>query len=329
VLNLFLNIAMLFEVYYLGQKFFSKRTGLFSATIFCLLFSNFFIVVGANTEVPFMFLCLSALCLVFSGKWKYIILAAILFALANWIRPLVIIFLFASVVYFVITKTKFYNYIALIVPYIFVLFIIGTATEKKIGYFVYQSTTSGVNLIMTAHDKAFGAPQLYLLLDTSSTCYIENAKELTFAEKDSIWRMRAFQWIKENPVKYAALYFFKIPSLYLHDASVLTSHWRSASSSRLAAGLVTKRAFIIDQLKKYLLSISYYLTFLIFFYGIWINRSEFFTVKSVFLIIFVIGTLLNCVFIVYPRYHYPYMFTVILYAAYGIDTLLDRKRQHL
>ncbi|MCL1947551.1 MAG: glycosyltransferase family 39 protein [Chitinivibrionia bacterium] len=316
--NLFMNIAMLFEIYYLGKKFFSKRTGLIAAVIFMLLPSNLFVVLGQRTENPFLFLCLSALCLVFSGKLKYIILAAILFALANWIRPLAIIFLFASVVYFVIVKTKIYNYFALIIPYILVILVIGTATEKKTGYFVYQSTTSGVNLMMTSHDKATGT---FYSFDDGEIGVIENSHTLTFAEKDSIWKARSIEWIKKHPVKFTLLFLKKIPILYVNDGWA-HPYKSSHSIGRFLAG---KDAISIDEiigilLKQALSSIPYYLTFLLFFYSLIINRKEILSVKSVFLVIFIAGTAITCIFPAIPRYHYPYIFPVIIYAAWGIDT---------
>jgi len=324
VLNLFLNIGILLEVYYLGQKFFSKRTGLISVIIFCLLYSNLLIVLGANTENPFLFLCLSALCLVFSGKWKYIVLAAVLFALANWIRPLVIVFLFASVVYFIITKTKFYNYIALIIPCILMLFIIGTLTEKKIGYFVFQSTTSGINLLMTSHDKAKGNAYIFGKNDVN---FIKNYNLTTFAEKDSIYRARALTWIKENPAKYVALFLLKIPALYIHDAWSHTSHWYDRASSEFLSGTgkASKNAFIKKLAKQALQSIPYYITLLFFFYALWINRKKILNVKSIFLVILISGTFITCIFPVMPRYHYPFMFVIIIYAAWGLDTCLEKR----
>jgi 4-amino-4-deoxy-L-arabinose transferase-like glycosyltransferase len=320
--NLFMNIIMLFEVYWLGKRFFSKRTGLIAAIIFMLLPSNLFVVLGQRTENPFLFLCLSALCLVFSGKWKYIAFASILFAFANWIRPLAIIFLFASVVYFAITKTKFYSYIALIIPYIIVLFVIGTVTEKKIGYFVYQSTTSGTNLMMTSHDKATGT---FYSFDDGEIGVIENSHTVTFAEKDSIWKARSLEWIKEHPVKFTLLFLKKIPILYVNDGWA-HPYKSSRSIGRFLAG---KDAISIDAivdilLKQALSSIPYYLTFAFFFYSLIINRRKIFSVKSVFLVIFITGTLITCIFVVIPRYHYPFLFPVIIYAAWGIDTFIEK-----
>jgi hypothetical protein len=272
VLNLFLNIAILLEVYYLSKKFFSKRTGLISVINYCFLYSNLLIVTGAYTEVPFMFLCLSALCLVFQENRKCIILAALLFGFANWIRPLAIIFLFASVVYFIITKTKFYNYIALIIPYILVLFIIGTLTEKKTGYFVYQSTTAGFNLMMISHDNAQIITHVGVFQEGNSG-FIENSSLLTFAEKDSIWKVRSFEWIKEHPAKAIALYFIKIPALYAQDIWWISVHQeeeqarmeqRQEEQRNGTSVIFFSNEYIKRMLKKSLLAIPYYLIFLFF-----------------------------------------------------------------
>jgi len=326
VLNLFLNIAILLEIYYLGKKFFSERTGLISVIIFCLFSSNLLIVLGANTENPFLFLCLSALCLVFSRKWKYVIAAALLFAFANWIRPLAIIFLFASAVYFFITKTKFYNYITLIIPYILVLFIIGTITERKIGYFVYQSTTSGISLLATSHDNTKGLYNGYVFRK-GGIGFIENSELITFEKRDSILRNRSFEWIKAHPVKYIALFFIKIPALYVHDSWAHCSHWGDITTTNFLSGIdtVSKNLFIKELLKKILLSVPYYIAIAFSFYALYINRKKIFAVKLIFLIILVTGTLVTCIFAIMPRYHYPYIFAVIIYAAWGIDTLIERK----
>jgi len=329
VLNLFLNIAMLFEVFYLGKKFFSKRTGLVSAIIFCLFYSNLMVVLDTNTENPFLFLCLSGLCLVFSGKWKYVIAASLLFALANWIRPLAIIYLLACALYFFITKAKFYNYAALIIPYVLALFIIGTITHKKIGYFVYQSTTSGYNLLATSYDGAKGNVVNYIFENEGGAGFIDNMDSLTFAQKDSIWKSRAFSWIRKHPVKFGTLFLKKIPALYLHDAWPFGwYYWRDAAITQNffsgGSNAAQKAVFVKKLLSQALLSIPYYLTFPLFFYALWINRREVFTVKAVFLVLLAAGTAITCIFNVATRYHYPFIFTVIIYAAWGLDTLIEK-----
>ena len=323
VLNLFLNIAMMLQVCHLGKKFFSERAGLIAAVIFCLMLSNLFIIVGANTENPFVFLCMSALCLVFSGKWRLAIGAAPLFALANSIRPLAVIFLFAAVVHFVITKAKLRNYAALLVTYALCLFLIGTFTEKKIGYFVYQSTTSGNNLLQVANDNAKGTTMTY----GSERMFIDNIETLTFLQRDSVWSARAYSWIKENPVKYASGYLLRIPGLYVHDHWALMSHWQKPDSWLAwheSDGATARSAFVSRMVKNVLMSIPYYIAFAFFFYAVWVNRRSLLFAKSIFLIIFVTGTLATCLYPVAFRYHYPFMFAVIIVAGWGADTFLTK-----
>ena len=321
ILNLLMNIAMLFEVYYLAAKFFSRRTGLIAVIIFCSLLSNLFIVLGANTENPFVFLCLTALCLVFSEKWKYIILASVLFAMANWIRPLVIVFLFIIIIYFIFVKTKFYNYIALLVPYILFLLLIGTMTYAKTGYFLYQSSTSGNNLIQVANDDAAGTSM------RSKDYFIENIESLTFKERDSIWKERAFKWIKQHPAKYVLQYLLRIPGMYFHDNWAIMSHtktvplWEYLTDSNEEV----KDQFVNRIKVSLLLSITYYLTIILFFYTIWINRKNLINIKSVFPVMVITGTLATCIFAVQMRLHYPYMFAIIIYAACGLDAFIEKR----
>jgi hypothetical protein len=230
------------------------------------------------------------------------------------------------VVYFFITKAKFYNYIALIIPYILVLFIIGTVTEKKIGHFVYQSATLGYNLLMTSHDNAKGNVD-HSIIEEGGAGFIENMDSLTFAEADSIWRARSFKWIKEHPIKFSALFLKKIPALYLHDAWPFSGYWWDVTVTidyfSEKNNVDSKNIFIKKLLFQSICSIPYYLAFLLFFYSLWINRKKIFTVKSIFLVIFITGTLITCIFPIGMRYHYPFMFTVIIYAAWGLDSYLE------
>jgi hypothetical protein len=65
------------------------------------------------------------------------------------------------------------------------------------------------------------------------------------------------------------------------------------------------------------------LAFLLFFYALWANRKKNLAEKSIFLVILITGTIITYIFPVGTRYHYPFIFTVIIYAAWGIDTLIE------
>lgn len=67
-LNLLMNVGILWNVWYLSNRFFSRRTAYIAVTLFCLMYSNVMVVLPAGTEVPFLFLSISALSLSLSCK---------------------------------------------------------------------------------------------------------------------------------------------------------------------------------------------------------------------------------------------------------------------
>ena len=66
VFQLLMNLTMLFEVYYIAKHFFSKVVGYIATIIYCLIYSNYMGILIWGTEIPFLFLCLTA----FSKKKK-------------------------------------------------------------------------------------------------------------------------------------------------------------------------------------------------------------------------------------------------------------------
>ena len=323
IFNLFINIAILLEVFYIANKFFSKRTALISVILFCSIFSNSFVVLGANSDLPFLFFCLSALCLIFSGKWKNIFFAAIFLAIANWIRPLAIIFIFAAILYFIFSKAKYYNYLTLIILYISTLFAIGSITEHYTGYFIYQSSTSGFNLIMTYNDEATGA-----IGSTEEVHFIENIDSLTFVERDSIWKEKAVNWIKENPLNSIVLYLKKIPAMYIHDGWATWSFWELPVAGEVFSDSSKVAKFRTGFIVKTIVSIPYYFTFLLFFYSLFINRKKIININLVLLFVPLIGTLISAIFPAGTRYHYPFMFVIIIFGAWGVNTWIETKKMN-
>lgn len=326
ILNLIMNVGILAEIYYLAKRFFNERTGLIAAIAYCLLYSNLMIVVPAATEIPFLFLSLSALCLSLFPRVLLLIFAGILFALANWIRPLVLIFLLVALFYMYCKRYNWKYFISILLPMIAVMFSIGMMTKSKTGYFVYQSVTGGANLIMTANDKAYGGVATSLFRDTTTTVFIKEAEKYTFAQKDSIWKKRSMKWINRHPVKFAKLYCLKLGGLYIEDSwSDRPVLGGAGFIDAFAHGKVSKNAFILRAIKMGSKSFVYYIVGLLFIYSIVVNRRDIFTNKGLLLLILLFGTLITCLFPVSPRYHYPFMFVIVIWASYGIDKFLERK----
>ena len=330
IFNLAMNIGILWNVFILSNRWFSRRTALIATTLFCLTFSNIMVVLPAGTEIPFLFLALMAFTLSLKKKCGWLIMAGTMFAFANWIRPLVIIFLPVILLFFYMKKYNVRHYIALLLPLIFFTLSFGWMAQRQIGHFVYQSTTSAVNLIMTANDKAYGGVSTSLFKDSTSTCFIENAQNRTFLEKDSIWKARSIAWIKEHPAKFMGLYMLKFVGLYVEDS------WAErpilggdAFVDKAAHGKADKKAIIERVWNMLSKSIVYYIILVLFVIAVVKYRTSWCSDKGYLLLIFALGTLTTCIFSVSPRYHYPMMFAITIWAAYGIDRMTTKKEESL
>jgi len=324
VFNVLMNLGIVAEIFLLARKLFSARIARFSVILYCLVYSNAFVPLTASTEIPFLFLSLGALCLCASRKYRWILLAGLLFAVANWVRPLVIIFLPAALALFVYEKRPWPTYAALAVPMMLLTFLIGKCNEARMGYFVTQSTTSPLNLIMTANDQAYGGVATSIFTDKNSTGYLENEASLTFEERGKIWKERAVDWIKRNPGRYAFLYVKKLAGLYVEDS------WADrpllGNSGFVDSYVVQKKVgtakFAGVAALMILKSLVYYAVLLLFAHFLWKNWRKPTFGKLFLLSILVFGTLITCLFCVSPRYHYPFFFTIVICAAFSLNSLI-------
>ena len=329
ILNLILQMAILWLIYKIGIYFFSKQTARIGIILWCLLYSNWLVVAPAGTEIPFLFLCLSGFYLILHPKLSFYMIAGILFAVANWIRPIMIIFLLTAVIFMVWKKTNWKYYAVLIFSLAVSIGFIGKTTEKRFGYFVYQSTTGGVNLIMTSNDKAYGGVASSVMTDPDNIAYIPEKGLLTFQQKDSIWKARSVEWILENPGKASWLYLKKIVGLYVEDSwadrPLLGGH--GMIDSYVVAGKISKQQFVLQVISRVLKSFAYYIVMIIFLYTIYKQRKKIFTFPYLILLsLLAIGTAITCLLAVSPRYHYPFLFVIVLFAAFGIENYIKEKK---
>ena len=91
LLNLLMNIAMVFEIRKLAGRMFSNKTGYYAAILYMLIFSNLYAPIAVLTDLPFTFLLLTALLLCNVRRLFPVAVAGVLIAVANWFRPLAIL----------------------------------------------------------------------------------------------------------------------------------------------------------------------------------------------------------------------------------------------
>lgn len=324
ILNLLMNLAILIEVCYLANRFFGRPTGATAALLWILMYSNLFAVLPTGTEVPFLFLALTGLCIGISDRMYLVILAGILIALANWIRPLVIVFIPAILYFQIIQKRRFSYALSMLATILAITVFIGYSTQKKIDYFVYQSSTTGANLIMTANDRAYGGVATSILFDSTSTAFIPNTPKITFLARDSIWRSMAKNWIAQNPGLYVKLYLLKTIGLFSEDSWADRPILGGSAfvSSYMVDKNVSRTAFYTRALQMGLKSLTYYLSIAFFLLSLYQLRKSWRVDYFVLLSILFFGTAITCLFSVTPRYHYPLMFVIIIFAATSVQRLI-------
>lgn len=329
--NLLMNAGILYEIWLLSKHFFSRRTGYIAVILYCLLYSNIMVVLLAGTEIPFLFLSLTAFCLCVSGMVRKpalprFLLAGCCLATANWFRPLVVFFALAILVAMWLHRCRFVHYVALTVPVVLLCLLFGLMAKRQCGLFAFQSSTSGVNLLMTANDKAFGGNIPSFLSDTTS--FLKDADKMTFLQKDSAWKAMAIGWIKEHPARYAGLYVLKLGILYIAD------YWAERPViggdgflDKFAHGKATKSDAVKRVFNMAGKSLVYYAVCVIFLISLVRLRKDILTEKGIFLLIVFVGTFATCVFATGTRYHYPFMFAIVIWAAYGIDRYLQHRKE--
>lgn len=325
ILNILFQLGILFNLYKIGVRLFSYRIAYISVVLYSCLYSNIMIVLPALTELPFLFIVLTSFNLCLHPTGCNLFIAGFLFTLANTIRPLVLLFIFAIIVYFVLFKPiNLKGYFALILGVFLSVLTVSFWTKSNTGYYIYQASTSGYNMIMAANDKANGGV-INVFSNSEDLGWIDNEDSLTYKEKDAIWKKRAIGWIIDNPVSYLGLYFKKLLFLWADDS---WSDRYFIEKSTLGATL-NKEGFSInlileDILPRILKSLFYYFVLCLSLFSLVFHRRECLTPKGILLLLLLIGTAATCIFPSGFRYHHPYLFIIVLWASLGIDTLLKR-----
>lgn len=321
IVNLVMSQLITWFIYLVGKRFFSLATGCVAVVLWSLLYSNWFAVVPVGTEIPFLCLSLGAftLCAYKPEKWWSYAVAGLLLITANYVRPLSVLFVVTILIYMLLHRSRAVNYVALLVPIAAGVWFYGSVSQRNVGIFAPQSTTSGVNLVMSANDKAYGGVASHLLSDTTNICYIENEEQYTFAQVDSIHKARAIGWIKEHPAKYGALFVKKLAGLFVEDSwadrPVLGG---DGFIGQAATGGANKSALIKRIAHMFAGSVVYYVVFVIALVGLYKNRKTIFrnySTQGLLLLLLLMGIGSTCLFSVSPRYHYPFFFILVLFAA--------------
>lgn len=311
-MNLLMNSIILLEIFIIAKHFYSERVASIACVLYGLIPSNLFVSIYLLSEVPFLFFSLSGFILSMSDKKRSILLAGVMYAIAYTIKPLVLAFAISSIVMHIISSKKWKNCIVMCLPFILFLQCFGVLTEHSVGHKVITSTTGGYNLAMSTENAT---PCHDRYRDSTFCGYIKDEYKLTFAEKDSILKEAAINYIINHPLSYIKASLQKPFWLFYFDTWSIPSLWDYDNWDYAANAEDPHKAHRIVHLVHDIYSLPYYIIMLLFIVSLFKKRTSILTPRSYLLLIAILGIGATCIFVVEHRYHYPYLFVFTIWAA--------------
>lgn len=326
VLNLLMNLVILYEVFYVAKFFFNQKVACVSVLLYCIIIVPLFVPLHILSDHPSYFLFLTGFCLSLQKKWYWVALGGACYALSYTIRPTVLAYLVASVVFLVVNKRSYRYYLYLLIPYIGILYGIGKYFESEIGIYTNTSHISGYGMMHAANENTWAGPAMAFDGDPHNSGYIANADKLTFAEKDSIWKARAVQWIKDNPIRYVTLAPQRFFRIYALDYWSLQDAFEDNQYEDAIHSANQEKALRKLRLKQMLVSVPYYIVLALFVIAIVRMRRTILTQRGIILIISALYTGTTFFFVAEHRGHYAFLFPMIIWAAYGVASRIKIER---
>lgn len=331
--NVGLMIVLILELFYLSRKYISDRVAYIVLLLFSFYPTTYGMVYYTCTEIFYMVLVFGAIYFFLKQKWQWVCLAGIMAAVANWVRPFlpVLLLTIAGLTFATVPKRyRIRNLIVFTLSVLAVVGTIGTMSYLRMGYFNFQSTTSGVNLIMGANADADGSYEP-AVFEEGNIGYIADIEDKTFKERDAYWRSQGLSWILEHPAKWIGLFPAKFFYMYAIDSYALGQFsgdvHRRAESRDYCIGMVSSFPHwgILECLVAYN-QLFYMICLCLSLYGIVLSVKNKNFIVLALVLYWLLGTGLTLATVGGARYHYPYMPVVFLLAAMAIDNWVCKHR---
>lgn len=325
VMNLMMNIGVIGSIFYIGYRFFNIRVACLSVILYCSLISNVFVPLYIMSDLPSLFFSLVGFCLALHKKWFVVVFGGMMLGVAHTMRPYEVAFLVALILYWTMNKRCILLYIIFFIPYFLVICGTGFYSKVQTGQFVTCSTTNGFGMLKIALGDGKTDAGNGIFSDERSPIYQGLSNSYTFAQKDSIWKERAKPGLKKKGLKYLMYVPLRVYKLYQFDSFFVPSTVRFNKKNLSDEERRSTINHKLYQLSLLWNNIIYYTIILLFFFSLFINYKSVFSEKGLFLIILFIMTFGFSVYIAEERYHYPCIFILCLWSAYGLETFLKKR----
>lgn len=317
--NFIMAAAILAAICSIAKKFFGSCAAYGAAIIYAATYSNWFAPIGYFSEIPFVFFVVLALAfaLVPQAKWANYILAGVLIAVGNWIRPLALAY-FLGIILFAVSKREHAKarIAAFLASTLLTIATIGFWTKANCGIFAFQSATSGLNLAGSANKYANGSVGFGFKNDDFYVSRTPgNWESMNFAQKDAHLRKTAKEWIFQNPVKYISQ--IPLKSALLLGFDTWSERFEKGSGlSSVKAKIESDKTFALKYCILLLLkSVAYYAAMLLFALYIFKNYRKILSPQNIIIVIPFLVLAFTYPFMVTDRYHFPIMPIVWIFAG--------------
>jgi 4-amino-4-deoxy-L-arabinose transferase-like glycosyltransferase len=309
-----MTALFLYKIAYLLS---SERTAFIALIIYVLYPINYGEATSVQSELPFVFFLILSIYIYLHKHHNILpyLLAGIIMAIANWFRPMAMVFILSLLV---IKPRK--RWLSLIAGYALMICLIGGISHARTGRFVYQAET-GWMALMQYHwnNDSHRTGKDPMIAPSNMDC----------VQKDSLWRAHFISWLKANPDEYVKQIPVKIIKTYVSDNPNICAYMSAKDKNKkyMYENISMKSLYAcfphyspIQILTIYNL-IYYYILMILFMMGC-IETIKSKDNKMLFNVcVFVIGTTtLALVGHGEARFHTPYMPFIIICAAYFLST---------
>ena len=203
-----------------AHKLFSGKVGIIASIMFVLYPNN----IGQSTtilsEIPMICFALAAFYIAITQeKLLYLLIAGLTFGLANWFRPVAMVYMGTLILYYIffIRKNWSKKCMSLCLGYVLFIGIVGMENYHRTGYFLYQAESLWFNMAEATYEPSV-APQYNTDPYPKGTIrYIENMDKKTAIECNEIWKERSIEWLKEHPLQYLKKVPGRLAYMYYND----------------------------------------------------------------------------------------------------------------
>lgn len=319
------------------QKLFSDKVAIMACTLFSLYPNNWGQSTTILSEIPMICFALMALYIAISkDKSIWLFIGGFLFGLANWFRPVAMVFLCTLLFYYIffVKKKWIKKCLSLSGGFVMFVIIVGSLCYQRTGYFLYQAESLWFNMAEATYEPSV-APQYNTNPYPKGTIrYIENMNQKTAIECNEIWKERSMTWLKEHPWKYLKKIPGRLLYMYYNDMdniAAFSTHKDKAEDNFITLPYrnIIKDFCGLSPIQHFaLINFIYYVMLLLFAIGggiILLKRHHY---KQAFMpLMIVIGGSLSLVLAIHgeTRFKAPFMPFIFILAAFTLQLLLNKK----